>query len=244
VPLLHLLPNKISQCVPVLQLCHCYFHCPTKYQFVPVLQLCHCSIQCPTQYHSVFPSFSFATVPSNAQHNITVCWRPSFVPLLHTVPAQYHSMFPSFICATVTFSAQQNITVSSRPSAVPLLHPVPNKISQCVAVLQLCHCYIQCPTEYHSVLQSLSCPTVKSSAQHNIRVCCRPSVVPLLHSVPNTIPKCVAVLQLSHCSIQCPTQYHSVFPSFSCATVISSTQKNITVGCRPSVLPLLHSVTK
>jgi len=183
VPLFHQVPNTISQCVPVLKLCHCY-------------------IQCPTQYHSVFPSLSCPTVPTNAQHN--------------------NSVFPSFSCATVPSSAKLNIRVCCSTSVVPLLYPVPNTLSQCVAVLQLCHSYIQCPTKYHSLLQSLSCATVPPSAQHNITVCCSSSAVPLFHPVPNKISLCVPVLQLCHCSIQCPTKYHSVWHSFSCATVTFS----------------------
>jgi len=151
-------------------------------------------------------------------------------------------MLPSFSCSNVTFSAQPNITVCCSPLVVPLLNSVPNTISQCVAFLQLCHCYIQCQTKYHTVLQCLSCAIFTSSAQHNITVCCRSSVVPLLHSVPNTISQCVAVLQLCHCYIHCPTQYHSVLPSFSCANVTSSAQHNITGCCRPLVVPLLLSV--
>ena len=151
-------------------------------------------------------------------------------------------MLPSFSCSNVTFSAQPNITVCCSPLVVPLLNSVPNTISQCVAFLQLCHCYIQCPTKYHSVLPSFSCATVPSSAQLNITVCCSPSVVPLLHSVPNTISQCVAVLQLCHCYMQCPTKYHSVLPSFSRATVPSSAQLNITICCSPSVVPLLYPV--
>ena len=59
---------------------------------------------------------------------------------------------------------------------------------------------------------------------------------PLLHSASDTISQCFAVLQLCHCYIQWPTQYHSVLPSFSCATVTFSDQHNFTV--LPSPLPL------
>jgi len=211
----------------------------------------------------VLPSFSCATVTFSAQLNITVCSRPSVVTLLHSVtntislcvavlqfchcyiqcPTKYHSLLPSFSSATAKFSAHHNIRVCCRPSVVPLLHSEPNTISQCVAALHLCNCYIQFPTQYHNVLPSFSCANVTYSAQHIMSVCCSPSLVPLLHSVPNTISQCVAVLQLCHCYIQCPTQYHSVLPSFSCATVTFSAQHNIAVCCRLSGVLLLHSVT-
>jgi len=262
VPLLHSVTDIISQCVAVLQLCHCYIQWPTKFhnvfpsfscatvtfsdrynftvccrpsvvsmlhsvtntitQSVAVLQLCHCYIQRPKKFHSVLPSFSCATVILSARYNFTVCCRHSLVPLLHSVTKKFHSVLPSFSCATVIFSAQQNFTVRCPPSVVPLIHSVPKINSQWVAVLQLCHCYIQCPTQYHSVLPSISCATVTFSDQQNITVSCRPSIVPLY--------------------IQWPTQYHSVLPPFSCATVTFSDQNNITVCCRPSVMPLLHSV--
>ena len=162
----------------------------------------------------MLPYFSCATVIFSAQQNFTVCCRPSVVPLLHSVPntisqcvtvlqfchgyiqcQHYFSVLPSFSCATVTIQFPTNFRVCCSPSVVPLINSVPNTISKSVAVLQLCHCYIQCPTKYHSMFPSFSCDTVTFSDQHNITVCCRPSVLSLLYSVPNKISQSVAVLQ-------------------------------------------------